>query len=185
MRLRCGITWISFIFTTLGAISSAITIIYFSVKLGSLSDYDYVYEYHETTCTPMMGYALQLNCTPTKWISVWETDEQIAIVENPFALRKTRTAAIDDRQSYVSNRTYDCMCRNAPPMQLAQGCQFWSTCIFDVEFIQYIQRDNDRYIRTHVSFIAASCVAIILTGLALPFTIKDLMRHNSEYVEMI
>lgn len=174
----------------MGIVSSIVTIAVFSNKLLNLSEYDYLYEYKVTNCRPVNGIAYNLTCdnNPSKehWILLLTLDNGLHVVENPFALRLSRADTIADRDKIDIFSNYSCLCRPPNSLPVEKGCSYWPSCILDADFIHYMQRDNDRYYQTYISFIVASVVSLVLSAVGVPFSIVIIRRDlRSQYVELI
>lgn len=189
LRRHLTLTNVGLLFTFLSIISSIVTIIIFAIKLNNLGDFNYLYAYQPAVCLPVGGFALNASChETTKWISVWKLDSQKLLVENPFAFRPSRQEAIGDRSRIPLHNNISCVCLNPDTngnslkVPGIETCAFWVECISDGDFIAYLQRDNDRYINTYVSFIVASLIGLILSLVGLPATIKQQRRES--YVEL-
>ena len=184
---------ISLIFSCLSLISSAAAIIYFSVKLSSLSEFDYIYNYEKATCTPYSGFAYELSCSSSssKWISIWKTKLGQWIVADPFSIRETRIEAIQDRDKYKLSGNYTCMCRY-PSLYLfgevnniINGCSLWTECIFSEDFISYIKYDNKIYKHTFISFIVSSCISLVFCVVSIIISAYAIKTEKAkEYIEL-
>uniref|UniRef100_A0A6C0CIK8 Uncharacterized protein n=1 Tax=viral metagenome TaxID=1070528 RepID=A0A6C0CIK8_9ZZZZ len=186
-----NLTYIGLALNAASILASFITMIYFSVMLSRLSDYDYVYNYKPRTCTPQFGTVVIIPCgdngakllpQKVKYIAMFSTSEMFTMIEDPFSARDSYDKATQDVASYVLDVPYDCYCRELdqkvpPPSQ--DACQLWSQCISETDFIQYIQRDNGHYKTTYVAFILSSLVSIVFSSLAIGVAIKLLRRKPS------
>lgn len=172
-------------------IFSISTLIYFSIQLNANLEYRYVLDYGETTCFPVAGRTREIqSCDETKWIMVWTDGVGRQIVENPFSLRDTRAQAIADRDEtkLAINRT--CMCRtftrvsNDSIISANDNCQVWETCIFNTDFVKYMQRYTNRYYITNVSFVVGSSISILLSLIGIPISIYSLRNKKYEYTDI-
>ena len=188
-RRHCTVNNIGLGLTFLGIISSTITIFVFSSKLLNLSEYDYLYDYKPSICRPISGRAFNLSCqqndgqTVTRWMSVSVLQRGLEAVENPFAIRQSRLEAIGDRDKIEMFSNYSCLCRSLSNINhggLTKGCSYWPSCILNADFIHYMQRDNDRYHQTYISFIVASCISLVLAVVSVPFSIVIIKRSLQE-----
>lgn len=178
--------------TLLGIVSSTITIFIFSSKLLDLSAYDYLYDYKPGICQPISGRAFNLSCRydqddqiEQRWISVVMLKRGFEAVENPFAVRINRLDAIADRDKIEMLSNYSCLCRKANDSPVIKGCSYWPACILNADFIHYMQRDNDRYYRTYISFIVASAVSLVLSVIGVPFSVVVIKRSlQDNYVPL-
>lgn len=170
-------------------IVSISTLVYFSNRLAMTTENKFVLDYNTDVCYPLTGRTKELNTcnnnngvSTKKWIMVWTDNKGRSVVENPFASRFTRAEAVSDRTdaTLLSNRS--CTCRKTiigGGTDLTDyNCQVWETCIFNVEFIKYIQYGNTRYYTTNVSFIAGSSIAIFISLVSIPMAIVTLIRSR-------
>lgn len=162
------------------------TIIYFGVNLHQNLKFKYIHDYKIATCIPISGRVEELTMCQkeNKWIAVWETNTGQIIVDNPFNSKSTRKLAIDDRQDRQLFTNQSCMCRNVNNTVGYDPCNLWSVCIFNVEFIEYLQADNFRNYETNVSFIVGSVIAIILIVATTPMTYIFHKRRQKDYIEI-
>jgi hypothetical protein len=181
----CTVNNISLTLTALGIISSIVTISVFSDKLLKLAEYDYLYDYRSANCQPISGRALNFTCNSNplveNWMLVLTLDNNLQAVQNPFALKSSRAAVITDRDKIAMLGNYSCLCRAITSLPIEKGCSYWPACIFDVDFVYYMQRDNDRYYQTYISFIVASSISLVLAAISVPFTIciiRKELRHD-------
>lgn len=170
-------------------IVSISTLVYFSNRLAMTTENKFVLDYYNDICYPLTGKTKELftcnngNGVPTqKWIMVWSDNKGRSVVENPFASRFTRAEAVSDRTDATLRSNRSCTCRKT---SIGGGtdltdynCQVWETCIFNVEFIKYIQYGNTRYYTTNVSFIAGSSIAIFISLVSIPMAIVTLVRSK-------
>lgn len=178
--------------TFLGIISSTVTIFVFSSKLLNLSEYDYLYEYKPAICRPISGRAFNLSChnddeMTTRWISVLLLQRGLEAVENPFAIRQSRLEAIADRDKVEMFSNYSCLCRTIGDNsgEMIKSCSWWPACILNADFIHYMQRDNDRYYQTYISFIVASSISLVLSIISVPFSILIIKKNlQDNYVPL-
>ena len=78
-----------------------------------------------------------------------------------------------------------CMCRSSSGnIEVPTDCQMWETCIFNIMLIDYLQRDYQVHFRTNVSFIVSSAVAVILSLITLPMSIRLYKETGSTYIEL-
>lgn len=191
--MKCNLTVISLVLTVLGAISSTVTMCYFGTQLSFLTNYNYIYDYTPAICTPIISQIRQLNCKTkydnlTKYILLWlinYNNQTVEIVEDPFSAKSTRGLAFNDRLDYNLNTNYSCLCQTNMNYKIrTNDCQFWSICIFDVNFINYIQRDNDRYYFTYISFILASFLSFILGIISIIITLKEFRSKKIVYAAL-
>ena len=197
-RRHCTVNNIALGLTVLGIISSTITIFVFSSKLINLSAYDYIYAYKASICRPISGRAFNLSCQQddqpvTRWMSVLLLQRGLETVENPFAMRQSRLEAIADRDKVEMFSNYSCLCRtvtisnrqNKDDGGIVKGCSWWPSCILNADFIHYMQRDNDRYYQTYISFIVASSVSLVLAIIGVPFSVAIIRRSvNNQYIPL-
>jgi len=199
LKQRCrhfNPTTIGFILSALSIITSCITIVYFTIQMVNLEVYDYLYAYRSSNCIPINGVAtninLDLNVTSggdgtcsNPWIMIFLLTNGRKAVTNPFAVQETRTQAIDDRSRIVLGNNYSCICRPSRSI-ITNDCSVWTQCIFNRGFIEFMQRDNNRYYYTYISFIIASAVSASLSIMAIPSTLQIicLKCKDPEYVEM-
>jgi hypothetical protein len=187
MRYSCrqafsirNLTFIGLILSILSICSSIFTITYFSVQLSKLSQYDYIYDYHDATCVPVDYQIKQIYCDPDdtpNWLITYTLNNGNSIMSNPFA--------INENKNILLWTNYTCMCRNNVKGDLQVGCTYWTYCLFDSEFVGYMKRDNRRYYITYVSFIGASSLSLALTLITIPLSIKTLKNMRKEnYVEL-
>lgn len=176
----------------INVIFSTFTLIYFSVQLHLNLEYRYVLEYKESACYPVNGRTREIqSCDQTKWIMVWTDSSGRQIVENPFSMRDTRSQAISDRDDtkLFVNRT--CMCRSgmaslnsSHSITVDANCQVWEACIFNSDFVKYMQRYTNRYFVTNVSFVVGSSISILLSLIGIPLGLYT-MRHKSKEYEIL
>lgn len=194
---HCTCNSIGLIFTIFSVISSLVTVIYFISEYSNHQKYNYIYQYKPAVYTPITGYAQQVNCYgKPMWVSVLKDASGRTIVENPFAVRKTRGEAIADRYTGRLNVNATCLCVpiiDDPNIVTVsnvtiRGCSVWAQCIYDTNFLDYIQRDNTHYNNTYVSFIIASLVSIFLSLIGLPTAIILIIQKykaaDKQYIEM-
>lgn len=189
LKLYCTVNNISLGLTILGIVSSIVTIGIFSNKLLNLTEYDYLYDYKSATCRPINGRAHNFTCNNNPsiehWMLILTLDNNLQAVQNPFALRSSRAEAIAGRDKIDMLGNYSCLCRSTASLSVEKGCSYWPSCIFDVDFIYYMQRDNDRYYQTYISFIVASSVSLILSAVSVPFSICITRQQlRSDYVPL-
>lgn len=185
---HCNLINIGFVLSALSIISSAITIAYFTVRMTDLEVYDYLYSYQSSTCVPVNGMASSLvsnvSC-PNPWIMLFVLADGRRAVTNPFAGQETRLQSIDDRNRITLGQNYSCLCR-PNSLMITNNCSVWPQCIFNGEFVKFMQRDNDRYYSTFVSFIIASAISASLSIFAIPSSIQLIHAKckESPYTEM-
>lgn len=157
----------------------------------NLSEYNYLYDYKPNTCRPISGRAFNLSCQygdeelMHRWISVMMLERGSDAVENPFAIRTNRLDAIADRDKIEMLGNYSCLCRKNNDSTVIKGCSYWPVCILNADFIHYMQRDNDRYYQTYISFIVASVVSLVLSVISVPFSIMIIRQvFRDEYVPL-
>lgn len=186
----CNLTLIGFVLNVMSIISSLITIIFFGVQLSMLKDYNYIYDYRDTECRLVSAKVREVDCEdsnmPLKWVAVFSTNANLDVVENPFAVRDYRSLALQDINHLILNSTYPCTCRSYIPFNetdnvpTRHGCAVWTTCILNIDFVKYMQRDNQRYYHTYISFVIASFISIVLTVAYFPISIKTLRDLNRQ-----
>lgn len=185
-RRHCAVNNISLFLTFLGIISSAVTIIVFARKLTDLSEYDYLYDYKASICEPITGRAFNLSCRQTsRWIAVLVLKRGLQAIDNPFAIRNSRVEAVADRDKIEMFSNFSCVCRQVHNQTVIKGCSWWPDCILNADFIYYMQRDNDRYYQTYISFIVASVVSLVLSIIGVPFSIVVIRRSSTnQYIPL-
>jgi len=193
MTRKCSLvinaTSIGLTFTILSLVSSTITIIFFAIKMTELKNYDYIHEYQPQLCRPLSGKAVNISChDTTMWMSIVYDDRNRSLIENPFALRATRFEAITDRNKIQFGLYMTCTCRIKAAKPLDLGCSYWPDCIINSDFLYFLQRDNERYYRTYVSFIVASVIGMALSIAGLPTTIiticKMWKQADEDYIKL-
>ena len=132
--------------------------------------------------------AYQVNCSyNTKWISVWKDVDGRDIIENPFNVRSTRIKAIKDRQDRPLGITQNCMCRNTnlnKNITYDNDCHVWTSCMFNTDFVSYIQGDYENHYSTNISFIIGSIAVMLLSSMTIPISYKMFKDSNSIYISL-
>ncbi len=174
-------------FTTLKMISAIITLIYFSIQLHSIMQFDYIYDYKETNRTLKSVTVVYLSKCD-KWITVYTSNNNEEIVENPFNAKDHRTQTFNERRERPIDSLQSCSCRPKPNgssvMTTDSSCYVWATCFFNADFIVYIQRDSHtRYIE-NISFIVGSALVIVLSMITVSISFSLLRNTKLEYVEL-
>lgn len=188
---RCPPSWgqiilVGLILTSASITSSCISVIYFSIKLHELKDFDYIYSYKPDGCHIVNKSVYEYNCSlGDRWMLSLLDDKDRKVVENPFAWRRSRSIVEIEKSQFLTGQNYSCVCR--PPGQNAnEDCQSWPRCILDTDFIKYIQRDNDRHKSKFISFIVVSIISIVLSAFFIPISCKTLQRelYQETYVPL-
>ena len=187
---RVDVKIIGIIFNCLSILSCGFTVIYFGNSLAQLHNDDFIYTYGLTTCRPMERALEVKQCgNPgyefgNEWIGKFKLDNGLTLVANPFDFSPDIYQANKYVKSVPMNVSYPCMCRPSNVKVVTDGCVMWTDCILNVQFIKYIQHDHYRYINTHISFIAVSCISVALAIVAIVILGKTYKR-NPDYIPMV
>jgi hypothetical protein len=114
-----------------------------------------------------------------KWVAYFKTNDNRFMVINPFVVYDQKQSAVQDEARLDLNVTYSCVCRSLHTNNVNDDnkkCQIWPECVLDTEFVKYIQHDNRRYKITHISFIVFSAISVILSVIAIPFSIQTIKQ---------
>lgn len=180
------ITLIGIVLTFASILSSFTGIVYFGVKLHQLQSYNYLYSYQLDQCNLQSSSVYEYQCSEgTRYIVSFLDSLGRKAVENPFAWRRTKILAENERRHFSLPQNQTCMCREEG-YRSGQDCQSWPRCILDEDFVLYMQRDNQRYQSNHIRFIIVSTFSLVLSCCFLPISFKTLRKElgRETYVEL-
>tara|TARA_R110001632_G_scaffold148910_2_gene266155 strand:+ start:480 stop:1064 length:585 start_codon:yes stop_codon:yes gene_type:complete len=172
-----------------------ITMIFFAVQLSRTDQYRYVYEYKLVNCTPISVKMTYFeHCK--KWSPIWTGSSQMLIMDNPFNL-KTKKNAYLELATIDLHETRPCVCRGLTILPnhkrniynnnktLIDGCNIWTQCFLNTQFISYMQRDQDSRYNTNRSFVIGMSVAFIFGLGSIIFEFWFFHKSKPDYIEMI